>query len=98
MCRRSCRGTRRFTLAWCTVVERSPNDVKFRVLVMYRSLHVSVSHGHHDGGEISRSREKPRSVVVARTVQDEIFREYRFIPRFPKQVADRPEVPGSGTL
>ena len=93
------RGTRRFTrTAWCTVVERSTNDLQLRVLVVHRSLYVSVSHGFHDGGEVPRSHENPGSIIVTRTIQNEILWEPGFNARVAKQVADRPQVPGRRTL
>ena len=65
---------------------------------MHRSPYISMAHCPHDRGQVSSARQNPRAVVMPRAVQNQLFWKSSVISGFSKQVADRPQVPGCGSL
>jgi hypothetical protein len=73
---------------WPTVIERSAYDFQFRVLIAHRGLYVAVAPGSHHGRSIARSHQNSRTVVMSRTVKNQLFRKGRFFARFSKEIAN----------
>jgi hypothetical protein len=70
------------------VVERGAHDLQLRVLIVHRSLYVTMPHRSHHGGKVSGSHQNSRTVVVSRTVKDQLFRKARFVARFSEEIAN----------
>jgi len=91
VCRKRCRYPlplrRRFT-AWRTVIERSAHDFQFGVLIVHRGLCVAVPHRSHYGREVAGSHQNSRAIVVSRAVENQFFREARFVARFSEEIAN----------
>src|SRR5271166_4102210 len=54
------------------------------MLILHRSLHIPVSHGSHDGSQVSGSLQNPRAVVMSPTIEHKIFGKPSFDPGFAK--------------
>jgi hypothetical protein len=54
------------------------------MLVLHSRLHIPMAHRFHDSGQISRSLQNPRPVVVSAAVENKIFGKSSFPPRLAK--------------
>jgi hypothetical protein len=73
---------------------RAPNvivtahDFQFRVLIVHRGLYVAVPHRSHYGSKVAGSHQNSRTVVMSRTVKDQLFWKARFVARFSEEIAN----------
>ena len=91
VCRKRCRNPillPRYIRDRWTVIERSTHDFQFRVLIVHRGLYVAVPHRSHYGRKVAGSHENSRAIVVSRTVENQFFREARFVARFSEEIAN----------
>jgi hypothetical protein len=71
---------------WRTVIERGTHDFQFWVLIVHRGLYVAVPHRSHYGRKVAGSHQNSGTVVVSRTVKNQLFRNARFIARFSEEI------------
>jgi hypothetical protein len=91
-CRNPCSLRSRIN-RWRTVIERGAHDFQFRVLIVHRGLYVAVPHRSHYCCKLAGSHQNSRTVVMSRTVENQLFRKACFIARFSEQIANRPQMP-----
>src|ERR1700721_4901866 len=56
------------------------------MFILHRSLHIPVSHGSHDGSQVSGSLQNPGAVIMPSTIEDKIFGKPSFDPSFAKSL------------
>src|SRR5580704_5772360 len=68
------------------------------MLILHRSLHIPVSHGSHDGSQVSGSLQNPGAVIMPSTIEDKIFGKPSFDPSFAKSLRHRGYSPSNPSL
>src|ERR1700689_1428206 len=56
------------------------------MLILHRSLHIPVSHGSHDGSQVSGSLQNPGAIIMPSTIEDKIFGKPSFDSSFAKSL------------
>src|SRR5580700_640636 len=56
------------------------------MLILHRSLHIPVSHGSHDGSQVSGSLQNLGAVIMPSPIEDKIFGKPSFDPSFAKSL------------
>jgi hypothetical protein len=74
----------------CRALNASRMISPFRVLVDHRASYVTVTHCVHHGFQISGLRQHEAAEVVARTIEDELARQPRSLPRARPLPVDHP--------
>src|ERR1700690_1150454 len=68
------------------------------MLVLHRSLHILVSHGSHDGSQVSSPLQNPGAVIMSPTIEDKVFGQPSFDSGFTKSLRHCGEVSRLGAL
>src|SRR5271169_2965435 len=68
------------------------------MLILHRSLHILVSHGSHDGSQVSGSLQNPGAVIMSPTIQDKIFGKPSLDSGFAKSLRHCGEMSRLGAL
>jgi hypothetical protein len=79
---------RRCFRGWRAEIERRSHNFQFQVLIVHRGLYVAVPHRSHYGRKVAGSHQNSRTVVMSRTVENQLFRKARFVARFSAETAN----------
>jgi len=68
------------------------------MLKLHGSLHILVSHGSHDGSQVSGSVQNPGAVIMPPPIENKIFGKPSFDPGFAKSLRNCDKVSRFGAF